>query len=83
MDNKVVTLSSVDEKLGPNPVTVERIKEMLASAEEGELQGFVVVGETRDGNLFEGGTEINDLPLLVLGINMAQARLVGAALELE
>lgn len=82
MDQKVVSLSSVDATPGPNGLVIERIKQLLESAESGELQGFLIVGETYEGNLYEGGSEINDLPLIMLGVKLAEARLTQAALEI-
>ena len=78
-EQKVVSLQDAsDVKSAPNELTIQRAKELLQLAKDGELRGFLIVGETRDGALFEGGAEIYDLPLVLAGVKMAETRLVHA-----
>jgi len=81
MTGKVTRLQAVaktEESNEPNALTVQRVEELLVLAKEGELQGFVIVGETNEGHLFEGGAEIYDVPLAVLGLELAKRRLLDA-----
>lgn len=81
-EKKVVRLQDASgAKLAPNELTIQRAKELLRLAKDGELRGFIIVGETADGALFEGGAEIYDLPLCMLGLEMAKARLLGVAIN--
>ena len=81
-EKKVVRLQDAsDTKSVPNELTIQRAKELLELAKDGELRGFLIVGETRDGALFEGGAEIYDLPLVMLGLELAKARLLNVAVN--
>jgi hypothetical protein len=81
---KVVRLQDAsDVKAAPNELTIQRAKELLQLAKDGELRGFIIVGETSDGALFEGGAEIYDLPLCMLGLELAKTRLLGVAMNQE
>ena len=77
-DVKVLRLAEEAAVLNEN--AVQRCKELLKSAKAGELRGFIVVGETPSGELFEGGSELYDLPLLMMGLEMAKQRLLDAVL---
>ena len=82
MDDKVIKLQDASGvKAAPNEVAIQRAEELLQLAKDGELRGFIVIGETVDDALFEGGAQIFNLPLIVLGLNMAMARLVAMAEE--
>ena len=78
-DVKVLRLA--EEAATVNEITVQRCKELLKSAKAGELRGFIVVGETPSGELFEGGSELYDLPLLMMGLEMAKQLLHEAVLH--
>lgn len=82
MEEKVVRLQDAsDVKSAPNELTIQRAKELLELAKEGELRGFIIVGETRDGALFEGGAEIYDLPLVLTGLELAKVRLLNVMIN--
>jgi hypothetical protein len=81
-ETKVVRLQDAsDTKSVPNELTIQRAKELLELAKEGELRGFIIVGETRDGALFEGGAEIYDLPLVLTGLELAKVRLLNVMIN--
>jgi hypothetical protein len=76
-DSKVISLAPVGERsIEPNALAVERAEQLLKDAKSGAIQGFIVVGETKDGALYEGGASVFDLPLVYLGLQMAQSRLL-------
>lgn len=81
--NKVVTLQQADKAPAPNALTVERAEELVEAAKEGTLQGFVVIGETANGELFEGGTELLDPPLIFTGLELAKFRLLELLMEIR
>ena len=82
-ENKILSLTPApeEEAVEPNALAIERAEQLLADTKTGYVQGFVVVGETSDNELFEGGASVFDLPLIYLGLDMAKARLLAAAEE--
>ena len=81
-ETKVVRLQDAsDTKSVPNELTIQRARELLQLAKEGELRGFIIIGETCDGALFEGGAEVYDVPLALTGLELAKVRLLDALLN--
>ena len=81
-EKKVVRLQDAsDTKSVPNEHTIQRARELLELAKDGELRGFIIVGETRDGALFEGGAEVYDLPLVLTGLELAKVRLMNVVIN--
>jgi len=76
MTDNIVTLAPKGDPSQPNELAIERAEQLLADAKSGVLQGFIVTGETAAGELYEGGASIFDLPMVLLGLKMAERRLL-------
>lgn len=81
MTNVITLKDASSEAKKPNQLTIDRCKELLEAAESGDLQGFVAVGETANGELVQSGSDLFDLPLINIGLDMAKARIIGVTLH--
>jgi len=81
-DDNIISLTHSRQKPAEvNAMAVERATDLLEVAKDGTLSGFIAIGETPDGLLYESSTQLHDLPLLLTGLEIAKARILAALLE--